>query len=261
MLDPRRWAGRRACWNVQEGGRTMARRAKKGEADFLNQCMVLAGKWDKIDPALIGLSSQFVGSFEEKRQAATDAARAAERAQNALANAMLRKQIAMGALRASFGAATGQIDAHAKATGDAGVYPKAGIPRPEKPGKRPAPPTPVLRRPRMLGYGPVELSFTPSGEGAQYEVQRSVIDLDFREQPWETIAHTGHKRVRDRRVPRGVYAVRYRVRARLSTGRQSDWCVPGQVTFGCRQGVSEPAADPNQAGNGGRAGQRGQDAA
>lgn len=239
MLDPRRWAGRRAFWNVQEGGRTMARRAKKGEAEFLNQCMVLAGKWDTIDPALIGLSSQFVGSFEEKRQAATDAARAAERAQNALANAMLRKQIAMGALRASFGAATGQIDAHAKATGDADVYPRAGIPRPEKPGKRPAPPTPRRLEARPLTYGPVELRFESCGEGVVYEIQRSVTPIDGRPDPWELIAVAGHHRVRDRRVPRGVESISYRVRARRSTGRVSYWSSAAQVSFGCDRGGCE----------------------
>lgn len=237
-------------WIEHGNGWTMARRAKKGEADFLNQCMVLVGAWDKIDPASIGLSEQFVGSFEEKHQAATDAARAAERAQNALANAMLRKRIAMETLRSSFGAATGQIDAHAKATGDPDVYPRAGIPRPEKPGKRPAPRAPTMRRPRVLGYGPIELRFSSSGEGVQYEIQRSVTDLDNRRGPWELMAIAGHHRVRDRKVPRGVAEVRYRVRARRTNGRTSPWSNPAEVTFGCAAGACEVIVGASEEGRG-----------
>lgn len=211
----------------------MARRAKKGEADFLNQCMVLVGVWDKIDPALIGLSSQFVGSFGEKTQAARDAARAAFAARQAMLSAMERKRIAMEALRASFGAGTGQIDAHAKATSDASVYAKAGIPQPKKAGKRPAPPKPRGFEARPLTFGPVELRFGSCGEGVVYEIQRSITPIDGQPGPWEPVAVSGHSRVRDRRVPRGVARIWYRVRARRSTGRVSEWSNVAQVSFGC----------------------------
>lgn len=223
----------------------MARRAKKGEADFLNQCAMLVGRWDTIDPTRIGLSSQFVDSFDEKTQAARDAAAAVRAAQDALAGAMLRKRIAMGALRGGFGAATGQIDAHAKATGDRGVYPLAGIPRPEKRRKRPAPPTPGNLDARMLSYGPVELRFSSCGEGVQYEIQRSITPIDGPMGPWELFALAGHHRVRDRRVPRGVAEVRYRVRARRSTGRISSWSNAAQVSFGCAAGAcGAPVVSP-----------------
>ncbi|MEQ8845563.1 MAG: hypothetical protein RIB58_11980 [Phycisphaerales bacterium] len=226
----------------------MARRAKKGEAAFLNQCTVLAAKWDTIDPASIGLSEQFVGSFDEKTRAARDAAAAARAAQDALASAMLRKQIVLDALRASFGAATGQIDAHAKATGDVNVYPRAGIPRPEKRSKRPAPPTPRRLEARPLTYGPVELRFESSGEGVLYEIQRSVTPIDGRPGPWEPVAIAGHHRVRDRRVPRGVESIHYRVRARRSTGRVSHWSSAAQVSFGC----DRPCEAEVVSGRGGR---------
>lgn len=211
----------------------MARRAKKGEADFLNQCTVLVDKWDKIDPAIIGLSSQFVGSFDEKTQAAKDATYAAFVARQAMLTAMKRKRLAMEALRASFGAGTGQIDAHAKATGDRAVYAKAGIPRPEKRSKRPAPPKPRGLEATLLTYGPVELRFGSCGEGVVYEIQRSVTPIDGQPGPWEAVAVAGHARVRDRRVPRGVARIWYRVRARRSTGRVSQWSNVAQVSFGC----------------------------
>ncbi len=211
----------------------MARRAQKGEAEFISQCSVLAGKWDTIDPELIGLSEQFVGSFEEKTQAARDAAAAVRAAQDALASAMLRKRIALGTLRGSFGAATGQIDAHAKATADPDVYVRASIPRPEKPGKRPTPPTPLLDRVRVLGYGPIELRFTPCGDRVFCDVQRRVRPLDGRPTAWEHVTSTGHQRVRDRKVPQGVAGVSYRVRARRTSGRASAWSNEVGVSFGC----------------------------
>jgi hypothetical protein len=229
----------------------MARRAKKGEGAFIWQCRTLAEHWDTIDPAAIGLSEQFVGSFDEKTQAARDAAAAVLAARDALASALLRKRIVMGALRASFGAATGQIDAHAKATGDPAVYPTARIAPPEKPGKKPSPPTPRLERVRTLGYGPIELRFTPCGERVFYDVQRSVKPLEGPQTLWEHVTSTGHQRVRDRRVPRGVAAVLYRVRARRTSGRASAWSSPVTVEFGCRAG-EEVGAAPRPSASSGR---------
>lgn len=215
----------------------MARRAKKGEVKFLNQCAVLAQHWNAIDPAAIGLTPQSVDAFDQTRARAQDAFDAARRAQSALAAAMHHKRVAMGELREGFGAATASVVAHAKTTADPGVYVKAQLDAPLKPGKRPAPPTPTMHRPRALGYGPIELRFTPSGEGVLYEVQRSVVPLDGPAGPWEWIAIAGHHRVRDRRVPRGVAAVRYRVRARRTTGKTSDWSNWAEVGFGCAAGA------------------------
>jgi len=213
----------------------MARRAKKGEGAFIGQCGLLAAKWDGLDPATIGLTTQFVGAFGEKAQAARAAAEEALRAKEALAQAMQRKRLALEDLRTNFAAATGRIEAEAKTTGDEMVYVRAGITKRDKPGRLPAPPTPTMRTPRLLGYGPIELRFTPSGEAVTYEIQRSVVALDDRPGPWELLTITGHKRVRDRRVPRGVAAVRYRVRARRTTGRTSGWSQAAEVSFGCGQ--------------------------
>lgn len=215
----------------------MARRAKKGEEKFLDQCAVLAERWNAIDPAAIGLSPQAVDDFDQTRAQAQAAFDEARRAQTALASAMQRKRVAMGGLRTRFGAATASVAAHAKTTGDPDVYAMAGIDAPQKPGRRPAPPTPTMRRPRVLGYGPIELRFSTSGEGVQYEIQRSVVALDNRVGPWELLAIAGHHRVRDRRVPRGVAAVRYRVRARRTTGKTSDWSNAAEVGFGCAEGA------------------------
>lgn len=215
----------------------MARRAKKGEGAFINQSALLAAKWEGLDPATIGLTTQFVGAFGEKAQAARAAADEVRRAKEALAQAMQRKTLAFKDLRTNFAAATGRIEAQAKTTGDEMVYVRAGIAKRDKPGRLPAPPTPTMRKPKLLRYGPIELSFTPSGEAVQYEVQRSVVSLDERGGPWELLTITGHKRVRDRRVPRGVAAVRYRVRARRTTGKTSGWSVAEEVSFGCRAGA------------------------
>lgn len=215
----------------------MARRAKKGEGAFISQCGLLAAKWDGLDPATIGLTTQFVGAFGEKAQAARAAAEEALRAKEALAQAMQRKRLALEDLRTNFAAATGRIEAEAKTTGDEMVYVRAGIRKRDKPGRLPAPPTPTMRRPRLLHYGPIELRFTPSGEAVQYEVQRSVLSLDGRYSPWELLTITGHKRVRDRKVPRGVASVRYRVRARRTTGKTSGWSNPAEVSFGCSEGA------------------------
>ena len=215
----------------------MARRAKKGEAEFLAQCRALGDHWDAIDPTRIGMSEAAVDGFVEKSQAARQAFLEADRARRAYEAALLRKRLTIADLRQSFGASTATIDAFAKATRNRGVYAIARLDPPEKPGKRSAPPAPKMRTPRLLGYGPIELSFTPSGEAVQYEVQRSVLSLDSRYSPWELLTITGHKRVRDRKVPRGVAAVRYRVRARRTTGKTSDWSTAAEVSFGCRAGA------------------------
>ncbi len=211
----------------------MARRAKKGEGAFIWQCRVLAEHWDTIDPAAIGLTPQRVGAFDEKTQAARAAAARVARLRSELDAAMLAKGEALAELRAGFGAATASIDAHAKATRDPGVYPAARIASPEKPGKRPAPPTPRLERVRTLGYGPIELRFTPCGERIFYDVQRRVRPLDGPPAAWEHVTSTGHQRVRDRRVPQGVAGVAYRVRARRTSGRASGWSNEVGVSFGC----------------------------
>lgn len=229
----------------------MARRAKKGEGEFIGQCRMLADHWDTIDPAAIGLTPQRVGAFDEKTQAARDAAARVVGLRSELDAAMLAKGEAMAGLRTCFGAATASIDAYAKTTGDRGVYPTARIAAPEKPGKRPAPPTPRLERVRTLGYGPIELRFTPCGERVFYDVQRSVQPLDGPQTAWEHLTSTGHQRVRDRRVPRGVAAVLYRVRARRTSGRASAWSSPVTVEFGCRAG-EEVGAAPRPSASSGR---------
>jgi hypothetical protein len=38
-------------------------------------------------------------------------------------------------------------------------------------------------------------------------------------------------------LPRGVAAVRYRVRARRTTGKTSGWSNPAEVSFGCTEGA------------------------
>lgn len=211
----------------------MARRAKKGEGEFIGQCRMLADHWDTIDPAAIGLTPQRVGAFDEKTQAARDAAARVVGLRSELDAAMLAKGEAMAELRAGFGATTASIDAHAKATRDPGVYPAARLDPPEKPGRRPAPPTPRLERVRVLGYGPIELRFTPCGERVFYDVQRRVRPLDGPPTAWEHVSSTGHQRVRDRKVPQGVAGVAYRVRARRTSGRASGWSNEVGVSFGC----------------------------
>lgn len=228
----------------------MARRAKKGEAAFLLQCRMLADRWNAIDPADIGMTPQTVGAFDEKQAGARDAAQAVRRAQAALDAAMHDKRTAVAELRASFGAATGTIDAYAKTTGDPDVYATALIAPPEKPGARPAPPTPQLERVRTLAYGPIELRFTPCGERVFYDIQRSVRPLDGPQTPWEHVTSTGHQRVRDRRVPRGVAAVLYRVRAHRTSGRASAWSNPVTVEFGCRAGEGIGAVPMPRASSG-----------
>lgn len=235
----------------------MARRAKKGEGAFIGQCGLLAEKWSGLDPATIGLSGPFVGAFEEKAQAAAAAAEEALRAKEALAQAMQRKRLALEDLRTNFAAATGRIEAEAKTTGDEMVYVRAGITKRDKPGRLPAPPTPTMRRPRVLGYGPIELRFTTSGEAITYEIQRCVVGIDSRPGPWELIAIAGHHRVRDRKVPRGVAEVCYRVRARRSTGKTSPWSNTAEVSFGCGQcgdfGAAPEFGEPTHSGGRGAA--------
>jgi|GEM_PF-3655950 len=211
----------------------MARRAKKGEAEFLAQCRTLGNHWDAIDPTRIGLSESGVDAFIASTDTARAAFRDAERAREAYEAALLRKRLAIAELRQDFGANTATIDAFAKATRDPGVYPTARLDPPEKPGRRPAPPPPRLDRVRVLGYGPIELRFTPCGDRVFYDVQRRVRPLDGPPTAWEHVTSTGHQRVRDRRVPQGVAGVSYRVRARRTSGRASRWSIEVGVSFGC----------------------------
>ncbi|MEO1279147.1 MAG: hypothetical protein AAFV77_09340 [Planctomycetota bacterium] len=216
----------------------MARRAKKGEAEFLAQCRALGAHWDAIDPTRIGLSEAGVDAFVANSDAARAAFVDAERAREAYEAALLRKRLAIADLRQSFGATTATIDAFAKATRDRGVYAIAQLDAPETPGRRPRPNAPQITSVTPLHYGPIELRYTPRGDRVFYEIERQVTPLDGPPGDWEFVASTGHRRWRDRRVPAGVRQIFYRVRARRTTGRTSAWSTAAGVSFGCEQPVA-----------------------
>lgn len=223
----------------------MARRAKKGEAEFLAQCRTLGAHWDAIDPTRIGLSETSVGAFIEKSESARAAFMEAERARDAYEAALLRKRLVIAELRQGFGASTATIDAFAKATKDPAVYTTAQLSAPETPGRRPKPIAPRIMGVTPLHYGPIELRYTPRGERVFYEIERQITPLDGGPGDWEFVASTGHRRWRDRRVPAGVRQVSYRVRARRTTGRTSPWSGAMGVIFGCDAnacGSSRPKA-------------------
>lgn len=225
---------------------TMARRAPKDDAKFLDTCRSLATRWQQGAPGDIGLSPQQVGALVELLEETTERTReyVAFRSKARASNNARRE--AMARLRRAFGALVRTIDGYARYTGDAGVYTLAAIAPPARGAPRGEPPRPVPIDARLLNGGAIEVSFEASGDGAVYEVQRQVVPVEGTAGEWATIASGTSKRWIDDCPPRGAAAIFYRARGVRPSRRgttASEWSEPATVTFGREKAAAstEPA--------------------
>lgn len=224
----------------------MARRADKDQAGFLTAMGVLAERWQGADPSSFGLTIEQAQGLIDRYHAALLAAQSADAARLAARKAVAIKGRAMADLRGEFGALSGIIDGVARSTGDPGVYAAAGIARPGPRRRRPAPPPPRLHDWKVRSDGSIAVVFTIDDGGLGslvYEVRRQTGTADGRSGPWRAMGVISRKRFIDRRVPVGIVAVRYQVRAVRSNGGRSDWASFGEFRFGTLRGCLWPAGD------------------
>lgn len=173
---------------------------------------------------------------EEKLALQVAAIEAAERASQ-------EKEDAYNDMLRLLGSYMGIIDGYGKATGDPGVWARAGFAEPKKGGVRPAPPAPTVGETVTKSDGSVRFEWdVTSGGGAQYIVQRMITDLDGNEGPWVIVDFTSDKHYLDEAVPVGVRRATYRVRARLSNGQASGWSSVAQANFGTQGSQGGPMA-------------------
>jgi hypothetical protein len=133
------------------------------------------------------------------------------------------------------------IKTYARSTGDNGVYSRARVTppsRPGRPGSAPAPGTPYRFRTNVRQTGEVELTWkcdNPEGaDGTIYQVKRQVDDG-----PFTIVGTVGEKEFLDETLPPGTTHCTYAVTALRSTGKGASgryW-----MQFGCRPGDNPPS--------------------
>ena len=137
------------------------------------------------------------------------------------------------------------IDAYAKATGDEGVYTRAGIDAPKAPVARGAPPVPTDLSATITNGGDVVVGFAcTTGGGAFFEIQRRLTTLDGMVQTWQPLTTTTIKTHTDTAVPSGYRSVDYRVRAVRTNGKASEFSESSTAYFG------STSAPPESGGGG-----------
>lgn len=212
----------------------MGRRAERTDSKFIDQCLMLASRWEQVGPEAIGLSEADRDAF---------AALAAEvRAQAGLAaawresakGATLLKNAGLGRLRRRFGALTRRIEGFALASANpAKVFADAQIGVGDKPGPLPEPDAPVAIGATLRTDGSAMVAFAGRFEGANMEVQRAVNVAGG------PVAQFGHLGVFsegsfiDLYPPPGAVSIWYRARIIRGSGRASEWSSSlATLTFG-----------------------------
>jgi hypothetical protein len=175
------------------------------------------------DPASIGTTSEAVATLADLVAEARAALEDHRQAQMAARSATLRYHQAVARMHAGTGG--GQwilqnIKAFAQATADTGVYARAQIPVPAKPGRPgslPAPGKPYAFDAALGQIGDLTLTWkcdNPSGTvGTIYQVRRQ-IGMDG---PFEMVGTVGDKRFLDHTIPPGTVNCMYEVTAMRST--------------------------------------------
>lgn len=211
----------------------MARRAERRDNEFIEQCLMLASRWEHIGPQTIGLS-------EADRQAFADmAAEARTRAQHALAmrnaarNATGSKNISLRALRRRFGALTRRIEGFALGSANPKkVLIRASIGEGDKPSPLAAPDKPIPIGVGLLNEGSAMVTFAGKFEGAIMEVERAVNMPGQPYAPYEFLGNFKDGGFIDLYPPPGAASIWYRARIVRGAGKASDWCYPAMLTLG-----------------------------
>jgi hypothetical protein len=180
------------------------------------------------DPASIGLTPEAVADVQQLTDEAREAYRAHYAAQMQARTATAKFHQAVRRMHAGgdgvvrSGAALLQtIKTYAQNTGDPGVYQRAQIAAPSKPGRpgsAAAPGTPYGFRTNLWQTGELELTWkckNPDGAaGIVYQVKRKLDDG-----PLTIVGTVGDKKFLDELLPPGTKQCTYQVTAMRSTGK------------------------------------------
>jgi hypothetical protein len=195
----------------------------------------------------IGITQAMADAFEIAVNEAEAAFLAMQSAKQLAENRVTEKDAKFAAMLDQLEFLTPSIDAYAKATDDPGVYTRAGIDAPKKPGVRGAPPVPTDLEADLTNGGDVILRFACTTGGSSYfEVQRRFTTLDGFVQTWQPLVTTTEKVFTDQGVPSGYRAVDYRVRAVRTNGKSSEFSESATANFG--SGGSLPIGQSPAAG-------------
>jgi len=236
----------------------MARRAPKPDAQFLLKASLHASRWKAQGDASLGLSPGDAQALQDLVAQATAAAEEYRRLESAARAANQKRRLAMKRARGSYGALVTRIDGYARFTKDPGVWARARLSRPGRPGPRPTPPRPEARSITLRNGGAIEVRFRAGrgggGEGVLYQIQRRVLPLEGGFGPWETISPGAGQRFVDECPPVGVKQIDYRARA-MRPGRRGpfgpasvgEWSGSLSATFGCGEAAHADQLKPERA--------------
>lgn len=210
-------------------------RKPRSEQALLTWARARADQWTGGQGGVpdIGLSQAQADAFDLAVSAAEAAFVAQQLAKQLSDNRTTEKDGALGTMDDQLEFLVPTIDAYAKATGDAGVYTRAGIDAPKTPTTRGAPPIPSDLTADVTNGGDVAIGFAcTTGGGAFFEIQRRLTTLDGMVQTWQPLATTTIKTHTDTAVPSGYRSVDYRVRAVRTNGKASEFSESSTAYFG-----------------------------
>jgi hypothetical protein len=177
----------------------------KNPTDALRWIETHAPRWVR-EAGAIGLSEQLAQEVADLAAEARARRLAADRAASAARSATLAWKLSVRRAMDRTRAAIAAIKAHAAGAGGPGVYPLAGLPRPQKPGTAGPPASPSSPRFTVRTDGAVELAWTGGGpQGTFYVVKRLLPG----EAGWTVVGTTTSKRFTDETLEEGAREVRY----------------------------------------------------
>lgn len=194
----------------------------------------------------IGITQAMADAFDVAVSDCEAAFTAMQQAKQLAENRVTEKDAKFAAMLDQLEFLTPTIDAFAKATNDPGVYTRAGLDAPKKPGVRSAPPVPTDVQADLTNSGDVQFRFAcTTGGSAYFEIQRRFTTLDGFVQVWQPLTTTTEKSILDEDVPTGFRSVDYRVRAVRTNGKASEYSESATANFGSGGGLpigQSPAA-------------------
>ncbi|MFI4882687.1 MAG: hypothetical protein ACIAQU_08900, partial [Phycisphaerales bacterium JB064] len=204
------------------------------DTKFINQCLLLAARWQQVGPEAIGLSEADRAAFAALGAQVHADARQAAAMRLAAKGATVTKNASLKKLRARFGALTRRIEGFALTSANpAQVFADAQIGAGDTPSPLPAPDAPVAIGATLRGDGSAMVVFAGRFEGANMEVQRAV---NVAGGPFAQFHHLGvfnDGSFIDLYPPQGALSVWYRARIVRGTGKASAWSGSlATLTFG-----------------------------
>jgi hypothetical protein len=211
----------------------MPRRAERTDNKFINQCLMLAARWQQVGPGTIGLTDADRDAFAAlAAQARADAAHAIAM-REAARGATTTKNATLKRLRTIFSALTKRIEGFALTSPNpVSVYVAAQIGESDRPSPLPVPEAPIPLGVALLADGSARVSFAGRFEGAMMQVQRAVNAVGRGDGAYELLGVFGEGSFIDLYPPPGAGSIHYRARLARYNGRKSPWSQPAVMTFG-----------------------------